>query len=262
MSGLRALLWDVDGTLAETEGDGHRVAFNEAFAAKGLPWRWDDAHYGALLRITGGRERLMHDMATRSDAPAEPGERERLARELHALKNQRYAEIVASGALPLRAGVAEIIEQAHAEGLRQAIVTTTSRSNVEALLQRHFGSRWTQLFPVRICGEDVQHKKPDPEAYRLALDALRLSPLQALAIEDAPGGSAAATAAGVPVVVTRSRFFGHDAIQQAVAIGPGLDTRTGWRPPPSLAAGATAAHGRVTLADLQAWYAAAETVSA
>ncbi|MFY8087936.1 MAG: HAD family hydrolase, partial [Rubrivivax sp.] len=150
MSTLRALLWDVDGTLTESEGDGHLAAFNHAFEALGVPWRWDDTHYGALLRITGGRERLLHDMAQRSNAPHEPGERERLARELHALKNERYAQIMDSGALPLRPGVAALIEQAHAAGLRQAIVTTTSRSHVQALLRQHFGSRWQQLFSVLV----------------------------------------------------------------------------------------------------------------
>ena len=258
MSTLRALLWDVDGTLAETEGDGHLAAFNQAFEALDVPWRWDDAHYGALLRITGGRERLMHDMARRSDAPHEPGERERLARELHALKNQRYAQIMDSGALPLRPGVADLIAQAHAAGLRQAIVTTTSRSNVQALLRQHFGSSWQQLFSVQVCGEDVQQKKPDPQAYQLALEALQLSPLQCLAIEDSPGGVAAANAAGVPVVVTRSRFFAHDTIQQAFAIGPGFHRREGWRPALDNPGNGQA----VSLDDLLAWYQAAETVSA
>jgi HAD superfamily hydrolase (TIGR01509 family) len=258
VSTLRALLWDVDGTLAETEAEGHLAAFNQAFEALGVPWRWDDAHYGALLRITGGRERLMHDMAQRSDAPHEPGGRERLARELHALKNQRYAQIMDSGALPLRPGVAELIAQAHAAGLRQAIVTTTSRSNVLAMMRQHFGSTWQQVFSVLVCGEDVQQKKPDPQAYLLALEALQLSPLQCLAIEDSPGGSAAANAAGVPVLVPRSRYFVHDTIHQAFAIGPGFHSRQGWRP-----ALAQASQGQaVTLEDLRYWYEAAETVSA
>ena len=102
MSALRALLWDVDGTLAETERDGHRVAFNLAFEALGLPWRWDVARYGALLRVTGGRERLMHDMSTRTDAPPTPGERDALARALHARKNAIFGELVRGGGLPLR----------------------------------------------------------------------------------------------------------------------------------------------------------------
>ena len=100
MSQLQAILWDVDGTLGETERDGHRVAFNQAFEALGLPWRWDEAHYGTLLRISGGRERLLHDMRTQSQAPALADEREALARELHRRKNAIYAELVAGGDRP------------------------------------------------------------------------------------------------------------------------------------------------------------------
>src|SRR5262249_30992666 len=80
---LRALIWDVDGTLAETERDGHRVAFNDAFAAANLPWRWSVERYGELLAISGGYERLLHDIAQRNDAPRAAAEREALARELH-----------------------------------------------------------------------------------------------------------------------------------------------------------------------------------
>ena len=114
---MKAILWDVDGTLAETERDGHRVAFNRAFEALGLPWRWDERRYGELLRITGGRERLLHDMASRSDAPVLAAERLALARELHARKNVLYASVVASAARSrLRDGVAPLIEQAAARG--------------------------------------------------------------------------------------------------------------------------------------------------
>lgn len=255
MSALKALLWDVDGTLAETELDGHRVAFNQAFEAAGLDWRWDEARYLELLVVTGGRERLLADMARRTDAPAMPEEREALARRLHADKNRRYAAIVASGALALRPGVQALIAQAQARGLRQAIVTTTSRSNVEALLQARLGAGWPRLFAAVVCGEDVQRKKPDPEAYGLALRQLGLSPLQALAIEDSPGGVAAARAADVPVVVARSRCFERSTVEGAVAIGPGFGQREGWTPP--VAPGA----GPVTLDDLCRWHAEMDCIS-
>ena len=144
MTELRALLWDVDGTLAETERDGHRVAFNLAFEALQIPWRWDETHYGDLLSVTGGRERLLADMARRSDAPGSAAERDALARELHALKNRHYAALVHEGRLPLRPGVAELIDEAESEGLLQAITTTTSRSNADALLSVTLGPRWQQ----------------------------------------------------------------------------------------------------------------------
>lgn len=257
---LSALLWDVDGTLAETERDGHRVAFDEAFASLGLPWRWDVAHYGVLLRITGGLERLRADLDGRPDAPADPAEREALARELHRRKNAAYARRVAAGAIGLRPGVRALIDEAEALGVRQAIVTTTSRDNVDALLRRALGTGWRQRFAAVVCGEDVTAKKPDPEAYRLALSALGVPPVAAVAIEDAPAGVVAACGAGVPVIVTRSTYFPDDPVAGALAVGPGLHDRTCWVPRP-VADGPqdrdAGIGGRVTLDDLVHWLAAA-----
>jgi HAD superfamily hydrolase (TIGR01509 family) len=250
MTTLKAVLWDVDGTLAETERDGHRVAFNLAFEALGLPWRWDVVRYGELLTVTGGRERLLSDMGAHAAAPALPSEREALARRLHQHKNQFYAERVRAGTITLRPGVVELMTQCAERGVRQALATTTSRSNVAALLRVHLGSRWASWFDVIVCGEDVRHKKPDPEVYLRALAGLRLGPLQTLAIEDSPVGAAAARAADVPVVVTRSAYFEHATFDSAIAIGPGLHRRQGWRP---------ALHGRcdddpVSLDDLIGWH--------
>ncbi len=227
---LKAILWDVDGTLAETERDGHRVAFNQAFEALGLPWRWSVEHYGDLLRITGGRERILHDMAGRRDAPVLAGEREQLARDLHARKNALYASLLARQPIALRPGVAELMEDAQRAGLRQAIVTTTSRVNVDALLRLQFGAAWHKRFAAIVCGEDVRDKKPHPEAYKSCLRQLAMEPLEAVAIEDSPGGVAAARAAHVPVVVPRSVYFATATIDGAIAIGPGLHTRRGWQP--------------------------------
>lgn len=252
---IEALLWDVDGTLAETERDGHRVAFNEAFASMGLAWRWDEARYGELLRVTGGRERLMRDLAERSDAPALAAEREQLAAELHRRKNLAYARLVDDTRIPLRPGVRELIDEAHRAGWAQAIVTTTSTANVEALLSHHLGAGWEHLFAVRICGEDVHHKKPDREAYDLALKALQIAPLRALALEDSPGGVASAQGAGVPVVVTRSAYFAADTVESVLAVGPGLHTRLGWFP------ALDGQPGRVTLNDLVDWHARMDLVS-
>src|SRR4051812_17456785 len=163
MGRLHGVIWDVDGVLAETERDGHRVAFNLAFEHAGLPWRWDEAYYGALLRVSGGRERLLWDMARRADAPAEPGARESLARELHARKNAFYAQIVREGRVPLREGVAALMDDCGVRGVRMAIATTTSRANLDALLAHHLGARWQHAFGAVVCGEDAQRKKPDPE---------------------------------------------------------------------------------------------------
>lgn len=255
MSQLKALLWDVDGTLAETERDGHRVAFNQAFETLGLRWRWDEARYGELLNVTGGRERLLADMATRSDAPAAASERDALSRELHALKNRFYGELVRTARLPLRPGVAELMREAGERGVRMAITTTTSRSNVDALLRVHLGDDWRAHFAAVVCGEDVQRKKPDPEVFRLALAQMGLQPLEAVALEDSPGGVAAARAAEVPVIVTLSAYFADAIVEGAIAIGPGLHTRAGWRP------ALRGTDGRVDLDDVQAWHSAMELVS-
>jgi len=250
---MAALLWDVDGTLAETERDGHRVAFNRAFAEAGLPWHWDVARYGRLLRVTGGRERLLAAMADEPGAPTLPTACEALARELHRRKNHFYAQRVASGAIGLRPGVAALIDEACARGVRQAIVTTTSRANVDALLRCELGPAWGLRFDAVVCGEDVAAKKPDPQAHRLALAALRLPAGCALAIEDSGAGAAAARACGVPVVVTRSAYFADDRVEAALAIGPGFHARDGWRP------AAREQDGEViTLDDLACWHARAQ----
>jgi HAD superfamily hydrolase (TIGR01509 family) len=246
---LKALLWDVDGTLAETERDGHRVAFNLAFEACGVPWRWDEVHYGHLLRITGGRERLMYDMNSRADAPSF-AERDSIARAIHARKNAFYAELVKGGRIALREGVLGLMQQCLERGVRMGIATTTSRSNLDALLTVHLGRGWADAFAVSVCGEDVQRKKPDPEVYLNALRALAIGPLEAVAIEDAPGGVAAARAAEIAVVVTRSAYFADAPIEGAIAVGPGLHDRRGWRP----ALQGVASDARpVSLDDIEAW---------
>ena len=253
MSGLRAILWDVDGTLAETEREGHRVAFNEAFAALGLPWRWDVAHYGELLKVAGGRERLLHDMAGRPDAPPTHEARVELAGRVHERKTAAYTALVRMGRIPLRPGVQALLEECRAVGLRLGLATTTTRANVEALLGATLGDGW---FEVMVTGEDVARKKPDPEVYVRALAALGLAPDAALAVEDSPDGVRAARAAGLRVIVTDSAYFAGAAVEGAAARGPGFDNRMGWLPAP-VPPGA----GPVRLDDLRRWWAPASPSS-
>lgn len=247
MAALAALLWDVDGTIAESERDGHRVAFNLSFEALGVPWRWDDAHYGDLLRVTGGRERLLHDMTDRPDAPRSLAEREALAANVHWKKNALYADLVRSGCVPLRPGVAALMAECLQRGVRLGIATTTSRSNLAALLASADALPRPEQFSVIVCGEDVAHKKPHPEAFVHALALLALDADQAVAIEDSPGGVAAAQAAGIATLVTPSSYFAEATFARALAVGPGLHLRAGWQP------ALPEATGRVTLDDIEHW---------
>jgi HAD superfamily hydrolase (TIGR01509 family) len=247
---LRALLWDVDGTLAETERDGHLQAFNRAFATLGLPWRWSEQRYGELLAVAGGYERLLCDLELRNDAPADSLERAQLARRIHREKNLIYERIVRAGEVPLRAGVGELLEDCRNARLTMAVVTTTGRANVVALLERHLGTTWRSGFATLICAEEAPLKKPDPLAYALALEALRLAPGETLAIEDSPAGVEAARRSGVPVIVTRSHYFRDSPVTGALAVGPSLGSCEGWSPKCGAARDA-----RITLDQISCWHA-------
>lgn len=246
---LRALLWDVDGTLAETERDGHLVAFNQAFRAMDVPWRWDERRYGQLLSVAGGRERLLHDMDAQPLAPETADDRHALAESLHRLKNERYARIVAAGGIRLREGVRSLMNDCQRERLPMGIVTTTSRANLQALMAAQPEADWASRFAVIVCGEDAPLKKPDPQAYIKALQALSLAPDEVLAIEDSPAGVASAHAAGVPVVVTRSHYFPAPPPAGVVAHGPSLGRGDGWQPQPGKPRTA-----RIDLEQLASWH--------
>ena len=221
---LKALIWDVDGTIAETERDGHCVAFNQAFEEAGLSWRWSPVYYGPLLHVAGGRDRILHDMRQRPDAPADTAEREALARALHLRKNAIYAERVAAGALSPRPGVLRLMEEAEAAGLKLAIATTTSTSNVDALFTSFFGAAWRGRFAAVVCAEDAPQLKPHPQVYERALQALGLDAGECFALEDTPNGLKSARAAGIACGITRSAFFLHESYPGAAWVQADLDT--------------------------------------
>ena len=156
---VKALIFDVDGTLAETE-EGHREAFNSAFAETGLDWVWDVDLYRDLHRVTGGKERMRH-YADRLGVSHDELTDAALAK-LHRLKNERYSERVRAGRCPLRPGVERLIRASHARGLRLAICTTTSRVNVNALIEATFGAEGFDCFEAIVAGEDARAKKPAP----------------------------------------------------------------------------------------------------
>ncbi|MEB3185395.1 MAG: HAD-IA family hydrolase [Cyanobacteriota bacterium] len=199
---LQALLWDVDGTLAETERDGHRRAFNRAFRDAGVPLHWDREHYGTLLAISGGRERIGAALSELRGGVA-PGPAELEA--LQTAKQRHYAALVEGGELRLRPGVAALITAAAQAGLRQAIVTTSGRPAVAALARCCLGPLADAL-ELWVCGDDVGRKKPDPQGYQLALQRLGLPAGVALALEDSGNGLRAALGAGMTCVITLSHY--------------------------------------------------------
>lgn len=218
MSELQALIFDVDGTLSDTERDGHRVAFNRAFAAAGLNWEWDDALYRELLRVTGGKERIRHYLDTYLPDFKRPQAYDAFVTEIHQAKNRVYAELLATGGIPLRPGVRRLLLEARAAGLRLAIATTTSPENVRALLTHALAADGETWFEVIAAGDIVPAKKPAPDIYLWALRQMSLQPEQALAFEDSENGIRASQGAGLKTVVTVNEYTGNHDFTGAVLV--------------------------------------------
>jgi HAD superfamily hydrolase (TIGR01509 family) len=211
---MKALIFDVDGTLAETE-ELHRQAFNRSFADAGLDWVWDVEEYARLLAITGGKERIRYFIAADAGKP-EPTADELAA--LHAVKTRHYADLVAKGGLVLRPGVERLLREARAANIRLAIATTTTAANVEALLQVTLGADWMGCFDCVLAGDSVPDKKPAPDIYLLALERLGLRGGECVAFEDTLNGLVSARTARVPTVVTLSAFGGLGPFPGALAV--------------------------------------------
>jgi HAD superfamily hydrolase (TIGR01509 family) len=203
---LQALIFDVDGTLAETERDGHRVAFNQSFSAAGLDWEWSAELYGSLLEVTGGKERIQffwqqHDPAFVPSMTDGVSTKEWIAA-LHKAKTAYYAQLLQEGKIVLRPGVRRLLMEARSSGVRLAIATTTTPDNVIALLETALAPDSPSWFETIAAGDMVPAKKPAPDIYHLVLQQMQLEPQQCLAFEDSQAGLQSAQQAGLTTVVT------------------------------------------------------------
>jgi len=221
---LKALIFDVDGTLADTES-AHLAAFNHAFAEQGLDWHWDVALYTSLLEISGGKERMLHywkqvhpDMKDIDGS----GLRDTIDH-LHALKTAAYEAAVQGGAVQLRPGVLALIQQAHQQGLRLAIATTTSPVNIAVLLRNAIGPDWKDFFIVIEDASTAPKKKPHPQVYVQTLARLGLPSVACLALEDSSNGLRAAVAAGLKTIITPNNFTSHHDFTGALQVLPNLE---------------------------------------
>lgn len=218
---LKALIFDVDGTLADTE-DAHRCAFNDAFRQHGLDWNWSKRAYAGLLSVTGGKERLQaYADSLFPCAPAQRAFAQRIA-DIHKTKTEIYASMVQAGRVSLRDGVERLIDEAARANVQLAIASTTTLANIEALLRTTLGPYSAQRFAVVGAGDQVRHKKPAPEIYRFVLRELDRSADECVAIEDSCNGLTAAKRAGLYTVVTPSDWTRADDFSAADMVLPSL----------------------------------------
>jgi len=220
MSEIAALIFDVDGTLADTERDGHRVAFNRAFADAGLDWDWDVELYGKLLTVTGGKERIKYYLREFNTAFEAPADLDGFVAGLHAAKTEHYKALMAEGQIPLRPGVERLIREARKAGVPLAIATTTTPDNVTSLLESTLGAESIDWFAEIGAGDTVPAKKPAPDIYSWVLQRMGLSGNQVVAFEDSGHGVNSAADAGIEriLVTTNGYTEGQDFARAALVL--------------------------------------------
>lgn len=218
MNTLEALIFDVDGTLADTERDGHRVAFNMAFEEFGLDWHWDEDLYEKLLEVTGGKERMAYYLNNfNTDYPQDANTPD-LIKQLHEAKTRHYTELLAEGAIPLRPGVKRLLEEARTKGLRLAVATTTTPENVTALLEHALAPGSTDWFEVIAAGDIVPAKKPAPDIYDYALEKLNLPADACLAFEDSENGIKSSMGANLKTIITVNGYTVNHNFEGAAVV--------------------------------------------
>lgn len=209
---LKCIIFDVDGTMADTERNGHRVAFNLAFEEKGLNWNWDEELYGRLLKITGGKERINY---YQTDFLKKQVLSDEQIKNLHACKTKHYVELLQYGKIPLRSGVKELIEQALQNNIKVAISTTTTPVNVTTLLHATLGKDSKKMFSEIAAGDIVPNKKPAPDIYLHALNNLNLRADDCIAIEDSEAGLESAVNAGIKTIITTNLYTQNQDFSKA-----------------------------------------------
>jgi len=215
---MKALIFDVDGTLADTERDGHRVAFNLAFAEAGLDWRWDEALYGELLAVTGGKERIRQFIETKDPAVPEVEDLIAWIAGLHASKTKHFVALMDQGKIPLRSGVKRLLTEAHDAGVPLAIATTTTPENVSALLNNALFEGAESWFEVIGAGDIVPAKKPAPDIYTYVMEQMGLKPEACIAFEDSSNGILSSRAAGLKTIVTVNGYTAEDDFSEAALV--------------------------------------------
>ena len=220
---IKALIFDCDGVLVDTERDGHRVGFNRAFAQMGIDAEWDVALYGRLLLVAGGKERMRayFDEYGWPESTDTPEARDELIVKLHKLKTEITASLVAEGGLPLRPGISRIVDEAIAAGVKLGVCTTSNPKFIDAVLDL-FGPERKAKFDFVHAGDVVSKKKPDPEIYELAKQSLGLPVHECMVIEDSRNGLLAAMGAGLPTLVTTSTYTVDEDFTGAVKVVPEL----------------------------------------
>jgi HAD superfamily hydrolase (TIGR01509 family) len=218
---MKALIFDCDGVIVDTERDGHRVAFNRAFAERGYDFQWSVDLYGELLKVAGGKERMRHCLDEHG-WPPDVEDKDSLIKQLHRRKTDLFLEIIDSGGLPLRPGVARLVDEAIGGGMMLAVCSTSNERAVNLVLDRMLGKKRRAGFNAILAGDVVSRKKPDPEIYNLARDRLGLDASECVVIEDSRNGLLAAKAAGMFCVVTTNGYTVDEDFGEADAVFPEL----------------------------------------
>jgi beta-phosphoglucomutase-like phosphatase (HAD superfamily) len=214
---IKAIIFDVDGTLADTE-DAHRISFNKAFAESRLDWNWDVALYGKLLTVTGGKERIQYFVETCLPDFQKPADYESFVKNLHLAKTRHYTTMLRGGRIPMRPGIGQFINDSRQAGIALAIATTTSPGNVSILLQQGLGADSESWFAAIGCGDIVPHKKPAPDIYHWVLDKLGLDAADCIALEDSENGLRSSLAAGIKTFITTSHYAHNQDFTGAAAV--------------------------------------------